>query len=76
MHRELSKCLRHTSCCLRSPPGTALGALKTSAIRTNSRYYSGTQVGDPPHGPHYGTPPHRPPPTGPSPMDPPMGPPQ
>uniref|UniRef100_A0A663FF59 Adhesion G protein-coupled receptor L1 n=1 Tax=Aquila chrysaetos chrysaetos TaxID=223781 RepID=A0A663FF59_AQUCH len=43
VHRELSKCLRHTSCCLRSPPGTTLGALKTSAIRTNTRYYTGTQ---------------------------------
>lgn len=60
VHRELSKCLRHTSCCLRSPPGTTLGALKTSAIRTNTRYYTGTQVGPPPAPgtptPHYGTP--------------------
>ncbi|XP_067173257.1 LOW QUALITY PROTEIN: adhesion G protein-coupled receptor L1-like [Apteryx mantelli] len=43
VHRELSKCLRHASCCLRSPPGTTLGSLKTSAIRTNTRYYTGTQ---------------------------------
>ncbi|XP_053907714.1 adhesion G protein-coupled receptor L1-like [Cuculus canorus] len=43
VHRELSKCLRQSACCLRSPPGTALGALKTSAIRTNTRYYTGTQ---------------------------------
>ncbi|KAM8793907.1 adhesion G protein-coupled receptor L1-like [Eudromia elegans] len=43
VHRELSKCLRHSACCLRGPPGAPLGALKTSAIRSNSRYYSGTQ---------------------------------
>uniref|UniRef100_A0A452J6Q6 Uncharacterized protein n=1 Tax=Gopherus agassizii TaxID=38772 RepID=A0A452J6Q6_9SAUR len=37
------KCLRHTSCCLRSSPGATLGSLKTSAIRSNNRYYTGTQ---------------------------------
>uniref|UniRef100_A0A452J6R1 Uncharacterized protein n=1 Tax=Gopherus agassizii TaxID=38772 RepID=A0A452J6R1_9SAUR len=41
--REFSKCLRHTSCCLRSSPGATLGSLKTSAIRSNNRYYTGTQ---------------------------------
>lgn len=44
VHREFSKCLRHASCCLRSQPGATLGSLKTSAIRSNNRYYSGTQV--------------------------------
>ncbi|XP_069739231.1 LOW QUALITY PROTEIN: adhesion G protein-coupled receptor L1-like, partial [Phaenicophaeus curvirostris] len=43
VHRELSKCLRHSGCCLRGPPGPPLGTLKTSAIRTNTRYYTGTQ---------------------------------
>ncbi|ETE73569.1 Latrophilin-2, partial [Ophiophagus hannah] len=43
VHREFSKCLRHASCCLRSQPGATLGSLKTSAIRSNNRYYSGTQ---------------------------------
>ncbi|CAM5125128.1 unnamed protein product, partial [Natator depressus] len=43
VHREFSKCLRHASCCLRSPPGATLGSLKTSAIRSNNRYYTGTQ---------------------------------
>lgn len=44
VHREFSKCLRHASCCLRSPPGATLSSLKTSAIRSNNRYYTGTQV--------------------------------
>ncbi|XP_039574142.1 adhesion G protein-coupled receptor L1-like, partial [Passer montanus] len=43
VHRELSKCLRHSGCCLRGPPGTSLGALKPSAARAHPRYYSGTQ---------------------------------
>ncbi|XP_014450889.1 adhesion G protein-coupled receptor L1 isoform X3 [Alligator mississippiensis] len=43
VHREFSKCLRHASCCLRSPPGATLSSLKTSAIRSNNRYYTGTQ---------------------------------
>ncbi|KAM9514262.1 LOW QUALITY PROTEIN: adhesion G protein-coupled receptor L1-like, partial [Guaruba guarouba] len=43
VHRELSKCLRHSGCCLRSPPGTAMGALKGSGARSGARYYSGTQ---------------------------------
>ncbi|XP_057274050.1 adhesion G protein-coupled receptor L1-like, partial [Pezoporus wallicus] len=43
VHRELSKCLRHSGCCLRSPPGTAMGALKGAGTRSGARYYSGTQ---------------------------------
>lgn len=44
MHKEYSKCLRHSYCCIRSPPGGAHGSLKTSAMRSNTRYYTGTQV--------------------------------
>ncbi|XP_067589673.1 adhesion G protein-coupled receptor L1 isoform X4 [Pseudorca crassidens] len=43
VHKEYSKCLRHSYCCIRSPPGGAHGSLKTSAIRSNTRYYTGTQ---------------------------------
>ncbi|XP_041266468.1 adhesion G protein-coupled receptor L1-like, partial [Onychostruthus taczanowskii] len=43
VHRELSKCLRHSGCCLRGPPGTSLGALKPSAARAHPWYYSCTQ---------------------------------
>lgn len=44
VHKEYSKCLRHSYCCVRSPPGGAHGSLKTSAMRSNARYYTGTQV--------------------------------
>ena len=44
MHKEYSKCLRHSYCCIRSPPGGTHGSLKTSAMRSNTRYYTGTQV--------------------------------
>lgn len=44
VHKEYSKCLRHSYCCIRSPPGGAHGSLKTSAMRSNTRYYTGTQV--------------------------------
>lgn len=47
VHKEYSKCLRHSYCCIRSPPGGAHGSLKTSAIRSNTRYYTGTQVSRP-----------------------------
>ncbi|KAB0397912.1 hypothetical protein E2I00_014534, partial [Balaenoptera physalus] len=43
VHKEYSKCLRHSYCCIRSPPGGAHGSLKTSAMRSNTRYYTGTQ---------------------------------
>uniref|UniRef100_A0A4W2DG14 Adhesion G protein-coupled receptor L1 n=1 Tax=Bos indicus x Bos taurus TaxID=30522 RepID=A0A4W2DG14_BOBOX len=43
VHKEYSKCLRHSYCCIRSPPGGAHGSLKTSAMRSNARYYTGTQ---------------------------------
>lgn len=43
VHKEYSKCLRHSYCCVRSPPGGAHGSLKTSAMRSNNRYYTGTQ---------------------------------
>ncbi|XP_030050573.1 adhesion G protein-coupled receptor L1 [Microcaecilia unicolor] len=43
VHKEYSKCLRHSHCCVRSPPGGAHGSLKTSAMRSNNRYYTGTQ---------------------------------
>uniref|UniRef100_A0A8C2RQV6 Adhesion G protein-coupled receptor L1 n=1 Tax=Capra hircus TaxID=9925 RepID=A0A8C2RQV6_CAPHI len=43
VHKEYSKCLRHSYCCVRSPPGGAHGSLKTSAMRSNARYYTGTQ---------------------------------
>ncbi|XP_063997967.1 LOW QUALITY PROTEIN: adhesion G protein-coupled receptor L1 [Pogoniulus pusillus] len=44
VHRELGKCLRHSSCCLRSPPGPPLGSLKTSAMRSNPRYYTQSRI--------------------------------
>ena len=47
VHKEYSKCLRHSYCCIRSPPGGAHGSLKTSAMRSNTRYYTGTQVSGP-----------------------------
>lgn len=43
VHKEYSKCLRHSYCCIRSPPGGTHGSLKTSAMRSNTRYYTGTQ---------------------------------
>ncbi|XP_060037844.1 adhesion G protein-coupled receptor L1 isoform X2 [Erinaceus europaeus] len=43
VHKEYSKCWRHSYCCIRSPPGGAHGSLKTSAMRNNARYYTGTQ---------------------------------
>lgn len=44
VHKEYSKCLRHSYCCIRAPPGGTHGSLKTSAMRSNTRYYTGTQV--------------------------------
>ncbi|XP_043940453.1 adhesion G protein-coupled receptor L1-like isoform X3 [Protopterus annectens] len=43
VHKEYSKCLRHSHCCSRNPPGGSHGSLKTSAMRSNNRYYTGTQ---------------------------------
>uniref|UniRef100_A0A8C9SWR3 Adhesion G protein-coupled receptor L1 n=1 Tax=Scleropages formosus TaxID=113540 RepID=A0A8C9SWR3_SCLFO len=43
VHKEYSKCLRHSYCCSRSSAGSSHGSLKTSALRTNNRYYSGSQ---------------------------------
>ncbi|XP_029107780.1 adhesion G protein-coupled receptor L1-like isoform X2 [Scleropages formosus] len=44
VHKEYSKCLRHSYCCSRSSAGSSHGSLKTSALRTNNRYYSGSQA--------------------------------
>ncbi|MGH0189431.1 UNVERIFIED_CONTAM: hypothetical protein FKN15_035628 [Acipenser sinensis] len=48
VHKEYSKCLRHSYCCSRTSTANSHGSLKTSAMRTNNRYYTGTQVR---HGP-------------------------
>ncbi|KAK1153872.1 hypothetical protein AOXY_G29581 [Acipenser oxyrinchus oxyrinchus] len=48
VHKEYSKCLRHSYCCSRTSTANTHGSLKTSAMRTNNRYYTGTQVR---HGP-------------------------
>lgn len=56
VHKEYSKCLRHSYCCIRSPPGGAHGSLKTSAMRSNTRYYTGTQVSGPGPGHRAGLP--------------------
>nr|XP_014343826.1 PREDICTED: adhesion G protein-coupled receptor L1 [Latimeria chalumnae] len=43
VHKEYSKCLRHSYCCSRTPAGGTHGSLKSSAMRSNNRYYTGTQ---------------------------------
>ncbi|TRY90824.1 hypothetical protein DNTS_009002 [Danionella cerebrum] len=44
VHKEYSKCLRHSYCCSRSSTTSAHGSLKNSALRANNRYYSGSQT--------------------------------
>uniref|UniRef100_A0A4W4HHD7 Adhesion G protein-coupled receptor L1a n=1 Tax=Electrophorus electricus TaxID=8005 RepID=A0A4W4HHD7_ELEEL len=43
VHKEYSKCLRHSYCCGRSSTSSSHGSLKNSALRTNNRYYTGSQ---------------------------------
>ncbi|XP_035381195.1 adhesion G protein-coupled receptor L1 isoform X3 [Electrophorus electricus] len=44
VHKEYSKCLRHSYCCGRSSTSSSHGSLKNSALRTNNRYYTGSQA--------------------------------
>ncbi|MBN3289325.1 AGRL1 protein, partial [Polypterus senegalus] len=44
VHKEYSKCLRHSYCCSRTSAANSHGSLKTSSMRANNRYYTGTQV--------------------------------
>ncbi|XP_018610090.1 adhesion G protein-coupled receptor L1-like isoform X2 [Scleropages formosus] len=44
VHKEYSKCLRHSYCCSRSSTSSSHGSLKTSALRANNRYYTGSQA--------------------------------
>ncbi|XP_046690264.1 adhesion G protein-coupled receptor L1 isoform X1 [Silurus meridionalis] len=44
VHKEYSKCLRHSYCCGRSSNSSAHGSLKNSALRTNNRYYTSSQA--------------------------------
>ncbi|XP_061703073.1 adhesion G protein-coupled receptor L1 isoform X3 [Syngnathoides biaculeatus] len=44
VHKEYSKCLRHSYCCSRTPAGSSHGAMKNSGLRANNRYYSGSQA--------------------------------
>uniref|UniRef100_A0A3B3Y8G2 Adhesion G protein-coupled receptor L1a n=1 Tax=Poecilia mexicana TaxID=48701 RepID=A0A3B3Y8G2_9TELE len=43
VHKEYSKCLRHSYCCSRSSTSSSHGSLKNSGLRANNRYYSGSQ---------------------------------
>uniref|UniRef100_A0A667XCR4 Adhesion G protein-coupled receptor L1 n=1 Tax=Myripristis murdjan TaxID=586833 RepID=A0A667XCR4_9TELE len=43
VHKEYSKCLRHSYCCSRTSTTSSHGSLKNSALRANNRYYSGSQ---------------------------------
>ncbi|KAG2471166.1 AGRL1 protein, partial [Polypterus senegalus] len=43
VHKEYSKCLRHSYCCSRTSAANSHGSLKTSSMRANNRYYTGTQ---------------------------------
>uniref|UniRef100_A0A8K9XZ99 Adhesion G protein-coupled receptor L1a n=1 Tax=Oncorhynchus mykiss TaxID=8022 RepID=A0A8K9XZ99_ONCMY len=43
VHKEYSKCLRHSYCCSRSSTTSSHGSLKNSALRANNRYYTGNQ---------------------------------
>uniref|UniRef100_A0A8C6TRC1 Adhesion G protein-coupled receptor L1a n=1 Tax=Neogobius melanostomus TaxID=47308 RepID=A0A8C6TRC1_9GOBI len=43
VHKEYSKCLRHSYCCSRTSTSSSHGSLKNSGLRTNNRYYSGSQ---------------------------------
>ncbi|XP_076122860.1 adhesion G protein-coupled receptor L1 [Alosa pseudoharengus] len=40
VHKEYSKCLRHSYCCSRTSTTSSHGSLKNSALRANNRYYS------------------------------------
>ncbi len=44
MHKEYSKCLRHSYCCSRTSTTSSHGSLKNSALRANNRYYTGSQA--------------------------------
>ncbi|XP_033826885.1 adhesion G protein-coupled receptor L1 isoform X1 [Periophthalmus magnuspinnatus] len=44
VHKEYSKCLRHSYCCSRTSTSSSHGSLKNSGLRTNNRYYSGSQA--------------------------------
>uniref|UniRef100_A0A3Q2DK75 Adhesion G protein-coupled receptor L1a n=1 Tax=Cyprinodon variegatus TaxID=28743 RepID=A0A3Q2DK75_CYPVA len=43
VHKEYSKCLRHSYCCSRSSTNSSHGSLKNSGLRANNRYYTGSQ---------------------------------
>uniref|UniRef100_A0A4W6FU02 Adhesion G protein-coupled receptor L1 n=1 Tax=Lates calcarifer TaxID=8187 RepID=A0A4W6FU02_LATCA len=43
VHKEYSKCLRHSYCCSRTSTTSSHGSLKNSGLRANNRYYSGSQ---------------------------------
>uniref|UniRef100_A0AAQ6IP52 Adhesion G protein-coupled receptor L1a n=1 Tax=Anabas testudineus TaxID=64144 RepID=A0AAQ6IP52_ANATE len=43
VHKEYSKCLRHSYCCSRTSTASSHGSLKNSGLRANNRYYSGSQ---------------------------------
>uniref|UniRef100_I3J0L6 Adhesion G protein-coupled receptor L1 n=1 Tax=Oreochromis niloticus TaxID=8128 RepID=I3J0L6_ORENI len=43
VHKEYSKCLRHSYCCSRTSTNSSHGSLKNSGLRANNRYYSGSQ---------------------------------
>uniref|UniRef100_A0A4W5QS93 Adhesion G protein-coupled receptor L1a n=1 Tax=Hucho hucho TaxID=62062 RepID=A0A4W5QS93_9TELE len=43
VHKEYSKCLRHSYCCSRTSTTSSHGSLKNSALRANNRYYTGNQ---------------------------------
>ncbi|XP_077590254.1 adhesion G protein-coupled receptor L1-like isoform X2 [Stigmatopora nigra] len=44
VHKEYSKCLRHSYCCSRTSASSSHGAMKNSGLRANNRYYSGSQA--------------------------------
>uniref|UniRef100_A0AAQ6IDX3 Adhesion G protein-coupled receptor L1a n=1 Tax=Anabas testudineus TaxID=64144 RepID=A0AAQ6IDX3_ANATE len=44
VHKEYSKCLRHSYCCSRTSTASSHGSLKNSGLRANNRYYSGSQA--------------------------------
>ncbi|XP_077474262.1 adhesion G protein-coupled receptor L1-like isoform X4 [Stigmatopora argus] len=44
VHKEYSKCLRHSYCCSRASTSSSHGAMKNSGLRANNRYYSGSQA--------------------------------
>ncbi|XP_063060319.1 adhesion G protein-coupled receptor L1-like [Engraulis encrasicolus] len=43
VHKEYSKCLRHSPCCGHSSSSAPHGSLKSTAHRGNNRYYGGSQ---------------------------------